>query len=349
MRWLVAHPGPGFSVHDVFTGYYEALEELGEQAFEFNLDDRLVFYDRAYLLADEERGLFRKAFADGDTAVAHALNGLAAAMWKLQPHVLLVVSGFFTDHELLDHARRLGTKVVLLCTESPYEDDRQLDLAAHVDLCVLNDPTNLERFQQVTRSVYLPHAYRPSLHHPGPARDEYRCDLGFVGTGYPSRIKFFEAMDLAGLDVKLGGNWMRLDGTDSPLRKYLAHDLDSCMDNTDAADLYRSAKASLNLYRREAAHPELEQGWAMGPREVELAATGTFFIRDQRDEGDEVLRMLPVFADPGDASDKLRFYLGRDRLRADLAGQARDAIAGRTFTSNARQLLRLLDRAPAPR
>ena len=85
----------------------------------------------------------------------------------------------------------------------------------------------------------------------------------------------------------------------------------------------------------------------MGPREVELAACQTFFIRDQREEGDEVLRMLPVFADPGDAADKLRFYLGRDRLRADLARQAREAIADRTFTSNARQLLRLLDRVAA--
>ena len=337
----------------MFVGYYEALEELGEQTFEFNLDDRLVFYDRAYLLADEERGLFRKAFADGDTAIAHALNGLAAAMWKLQPHVLLVVSGFFTDINLLDHARRLGTKVVLLCTESPYEDDRQLDLAAHVDLCVLNDPTNLARFQAITAATYLPHAYRPSLHHPGPARDEYVCDLGFVGTGYPSRIKFFEAMDLAGLDVKLGGNWMRLGAeiggaleADSPLRKYLAHDLDECMDNQDAADLYRSSRASINLYRREAAHPELEAGWAMGPREVELAACQTFFVRDQREEGDEVLRMLPVFADPGDAADKVRFYLGRPNLRANLARQAREAIAERTFTFNARQLLRLLDRAP---
>ena len=121
------------------------------------------------------------------------------------------------------------------------------------------------------------------------------------------------------------------------------------MDNTDAADLYRSSRASINLYRREAAHPELEAGWAMGPREVELAACQTFFVRDQREEGDEVLRMLPVFADPGDAADKLRFYLSRPNLRANLARQAREAIAERTFTFNARQLLRLLDRAAAAR
>ncbi len=41
MRFLVAHPGPGFSVHDVHVGWVEALSELGEQVKAFNLDDRL--------------------------------------------------------------------------------------------------------------------------------------------------------------------------------------------------------------------------------------------------------------------------------------------------------------------
>jgi spore maturation protein CgeB len=349
VRWLVAAPGPGFSVFDVYQGWLEALEEVGEQVFPWNLDDRLVYHDRAYLLVDEERGLFRKAVT-GDVAIAHALNDLAAALWKIHPHVLFLISGFFIDYDLLDHARRYGTKVVLLATESPYEDDRQLLLAEHADLVLLNDPTNLERFQQVTRAEYMAHAYRPTLHHPGPARAEYECDLGFVGTGYPSRIKFFEAMDLDGLEVKLGGNWMRLGAEiggelegDSPLRKYLAHDIDGCMFNEDAADLYRSAKVGLNLYRREAAHPELEAGWAMGPREVEMAACQLFFLRDPRPEGDEVFPMLPTFGSPQDATDQLRHYLRHPNYRAKLALRAREAIADRTFANNAKRLLGLLD------
>jgi spore maturation protein CgeB len=350
VRWLVAHPGPGFSVHDVFAGWTEALTEVGEQVFPWNLDDRLVYHDRAYLLVDEDKGIFRKAVS-GEVAVAHALNDLAAALWKLHPHVLLVVSGFFSDTDLLDHARRYGTRVVLLCTESPYEDDRQLALAEHVDLCLLNDPTHLERFRQVTRAEYIPHAYRPTLHRPGPPVPELQCDLAFVGTGYPSRIRFFEAIcaNLDGLDVRLGGNWMRLADGDSPLRRYMAHDLDGCLDNEDTASLYRSARVGLNLYRREAAHPELEAGWAMGPREVEMAACGLFFLRDPRGEGDEILHMLPRFHGPSDAADLVRFYLHRPRLRGDLAAQARAAVADRTFTQHTRHVLRLLDRAAATR
>jgi spore maturation protein CgeB len=75
-----------------------------------------------------------------------------------------------------------------------------------------------------------------------------------------------------------------------------------------------------------------------------MAATGLFFLRDPRPEGDEVLRMLPRFSDPGEASEQLRWYLARDERRAELAQQAREAIMNRTFRHNAEELLKLLDR-----
>lgn len=342
MRWLIAAPGPNFSVHDVCVGWQEALGTLGEQVLVFNLDDRLCFYDSAYLQVDQEQGLFRKALTS-DQAISFALNGLAAALWKTRPHVLLIVSGFFADTDMLDHARRTGTRVVLLATEEPYELSRHLDLAPHVDLLLVNDPTNLDQLRALTHARYMPHAYRPSVHCPGPAVPELACDLGFVGTGYPSRIAFLEAMDLEGLEVLLGGNWMRLKDTDSPLLRYLGHTLDDCMDNTDAVDLYRSARASLNLYRREAERPELEAGWSMGPREVELAATGCFFLRDPRPEGDEVLPMLPTFDGPEEAGKQLRWWLDHDSERQDAVAGAREAIADRTFHNHAKRLMELLD------
>jgi len=41
MRFLVAQPGPSWSVHDVYEGWCEALTELGHDVHKFNLDDRL--------------------------------------------------------------------------------------------------------------------------------------------------------------------------------------------------------------------------------------------------------------------------------------------------------------------
>jgi spore maturation protein CgeB len=229
---------------------------------------------------------------------------------------------------------------VLLHTEEPYETTKNLARAARADLNLVNDPVNLERFRQVAPTVYMPHAYRPALHRPGPVRAECVSDFCFVGTGYPSRIAFFEQVGWDGIDVALAGNWQWLDD-DSPLRKHLCHDIGACCHNEETVDLYRATKVAANLYRREA-ESDAEAGWSMGPREVELAATGTFFLREPRGEGDQVLPMLPTFDGPGDFGDQLRWWLAHEDQRRIAAMAAQLAISGRTFENNARALLELL-------
>jgi hypothetical protein len=204
---------------------------------------------------------------------------------------------------------------------------------------LLNDPIHIEEYLKVGQALYLPHAYRPDVHHPGPPVDGYRSDFAFVGTGFKSRIEFFESLDLSGLDVLLAGNWSTLD-RESPLAKHVAHDLAECLDNAKTADVYRSARAGLNLYRREAQADDLVQGWAMGPREVEMAACGMFFLRDPRPEGDEVFPQLPTFTSPAEASYLLRWWLDHDDVRAQAAAAAREAVQDRTFRNHAAALLR---------
>lgn len=340
MRILACHPGPQFSVHDVYVGWVEALRALGQQVIEFNLAERLTFYDSALL--EVGPNLIRKALP-GDRAAELAINGLYATLYKTRPDVLLAISGFFLTPDLLDLVRASGTRVVLVHTESPYEDRRQLVLAPHADLNLVNDPVNIERFAALAPTRYVPHAYRPAIHHPGPADPDLACDFAFVGTAYGTRIGFFEQLDLSGLDVLLAGNWSALDES-SPLRKHVAHDVDDCLDNTRTAAVYRSARVGLNLYRREAETPDLVDGIAMGPREVEMAASGLFFLRDPRMESDEVLGMLPTFATPEDASEQIRYWLDHPVEREKLAAQAVEAVADRTFNNNAAGLLRLLDR-----
>lgn len=325
---------------DVHNGWREALTELGQQVIGYNLDDRLSFYDHALLPTDAE-GVFRKAL-EPDAVVQLAVNGLYAALYKCRPDVLMVISGFFLPTELYDLARATGTRVVLVHTECPYEDDRQLEAAGHVDLNLVNDPAGIEAFAALAPTRYIPHAYRPSVHCPGEPVPELVCDLGFVGTGYPSRVEFFEAMDLTGLDVLLAGNWQALR-EDSPLRSFVGHNPAECVDNAEAVKLYRSARVGINIYRREAT-PGTLPGQAMGPREVEMAACGGFFLRDPRPEGDEVLGMLPTFTGPVEASELLRWYLAHPDQREALSTKAREAVADRTFTNHAAALLRLLDK-----
>lgn len=327
MRILAVHPGPNFSVADVHAGWVHALTELGVQVADFNLGDRLDFYCRA--------------LADRADAVRLTCNSLHAVCYQYKPDVLLVTSCLFLTAQHLDVIRAYGVRVVILHTESPYEDDVQVQRAEKAEINLINDPTNLDRFRAVAPTWYVPHAYRPDRHHPRPGRLEHASDFCFVGTGYPSRVQFLESVDWAGVDVALGGHWGWL-AAGSPLRKYVAHDLAECLDNDRTADLYAATKMSANMYRREANDDALAAGWSMGPREVELAAMGVFFLRDPRPEGDDVLPMLPTFAGPGDFGQQLRWWLGHDAEREQAAAKARAAVAGRTYEVNARMLLSLL-------
>jgi hypothetical protein len=340
MRILAVAPGPDFSVADVHNGWCEALTELGCHVVDFNLGERLTFYTQSRMQTGP--GAYGPGMS-AEQAIGLALNGLYAALYVTQPDVLFVTSGFYLTAQVLLRVRHNGTRIVLLHTESPYEDDRQIERAAYADVNLVNDPTNLERFRLVAPTWYAPHAYRPSVHHPRPTRAGCRSDFAFIGTGYPSRVDFFERVDWSGLDVAFAGNWPTLArGTPSPLAGFLAHDPDVCCDNTDAVDLYAGTKVSANLYRREADRPGLVDGWAMSPREVEMAATGTFFIRDPRGESDEVFPMLPTFSDPEDFGEQVRWWVHHDKQRRDAADAARGAVAGRTFTEHARMVLRLL-------
>lgn len=333
MRVLVVEPGPWFSVKDVCDGWVSGLREAGCQVVTFNLGDRLDFYSNALL---ERFGETRRAFND-EAAAALACKGVEAACYEFWPDVVLVVSGFFLQPAHYELMRQRGHKVVLVHTESPYEDDRQVPRAEHATLNILNDPTNIGRFPPGT--VYLPHAYDPARHHPRSAVAGYESEFCFVGTGYPSRVEFFEKVDWSGIDVTLAGNWLATD-ENSPLRTFLAHPVEQCCPNDTTAELYASTFTSCNLYRREAT--DTHEGWAIGPREVELAACGTWFAREPRVEGDKIFPMLPTFTTPAELGDVIRWALANPDARAEAVKAARAAVADRTFANNAKRMLALL-------
>lgn len=333
MRVLAVHPGPDWSVADVYSGWLKGLRANGCDVIPLDLGQRLRFYTLAHF--EQTDGSFRRVL-EPDQAVKLACKTIEAACYEVWPDVVLITSGFYVPEPLYGLVRARGHKVVLLHTESPYEDEAQLLRAPHADLNILNDPTNLEAFSAVAPSAYIPHAYDPDVHRRRPPSADVASDFAFVGTGFPSRVSLFEAVDWTGIDVALAGAWQSLT-PDSPLRKFLAHDIDECVDNADTVDYYSSTKASANVYRDGI-------GWAMGPREVELAACGTFYLTEPRPENRQVLGFLPTFDGPGDFECKLRWWLAHDDAREAVAAKARAAIADRTFAANAAHLLRLLDR-----
>lgn len=353
-RVLIIHPGPEFSVADVHAGYMESFTSLGYRTIDYNLGDRLAFYFSALIptgIVDEDgRPQLRRAWEKREDAIGLAVNGIGSTFLQFWPQLVIVISSFFITPRMIAVMRDRGATVVVVHTESPYEDDRQLQVAKFADLNLLNDKVTITKYQRLgVPAYYMPHAYRPKLHYPGPGDPEYASDFCFVGTAYPSRWDFFHRMHEAGafdgIEPLLAGNWAHGDHGDSPLLKYVAHDPSECFDNEQTAQVYRASKAGLNLYRREAQENCLDDGgWAMGPREVEMAACGLFYLRDPRGESDAVLPMLPTFAGPEEAAEQLQWWLHHDAEREEAAKAARAAIRGRTFEANAKAMLGHLER-----
>jgi hypothetical protein len=243
--------------------------------------------------------------------------------------------------QLVDIMRDRHRHVVLLCTESPYEDEAQLQKAAWYDGVVLNDPTNLDAFAEVCDgpALYAPHAYDPAVHYRAPAKRH--ADVSWIGTCYPSRTAFLEQVDWSGLDVSFGGNFK--DAPESLLR-FVSHEPEECVDNDVTAEVYRGSLASFNIYRTETNGQlsDSADGYSMGPREVEMARCGLFFCRQSRPESDEVFPMLPTFSDPQELGDQLRWAIANPEARMMAVERAFAAVEDRTFPNNARALLQAL-------
>lgn len=337
MRALVVNPGPNFSVADVARGWAKGLARIGVDVRTFELDKLLDYF--AYAYADRD-GDIVKAHSE-EEAIMLAAGQIKAACYDWWPDVVVVVSGFFMYPQLVEIMRARHRHIVLLCTESPYEDEAQLMKAAWYDAVILNDPTNLDAFGEVCDgpALYVPHAYDPEIHYPGLA--PHHADVTWIGTCYPSRARFLEQVDWSGLDVSFGGNFK-----DAPecLTQFVGHDPEECVDNEVAAELYRGSLASFNLYRTETNGQlsDTADGWAIGPREVEMASCGLWFARQSRPESDEVFPMLPTFSDPAELGDLLRWAIANRGGRMMAARRAAAAVADRTFTRNARTLLQAL-------
>lgn len=344
MRVLVVDSGSDYSTKDVADGITKGLRQNGCEVGVFNLADRLNFYKAAHVRKGRR---WKPAFNDPD-AVRIAATGLLGDLYTSWPDVVVIVSGHYLPPDVWAVLRRRPHQVVLWCTESPYEDDRQALMAEAADTVLTNDPVSLDRLRAANpRTWYAPHAYDPDRHHPGPVDPYYACDFSFVGTWFPSRIEFFADVDFTGIHARLGGNralFPEFDTTNlSPLFEW------DFLANAEVAALYRSTKVGANLYRKEITYGGSADGVALGPREVEMAASGLFFLREPRAEGDELLAMLPTFETSDEFGDLLRWWLAHDDERAAAAYAARAAVADRTFKNVTGQVLARLDQAAVSR
>lgn len=362
MKLLVVDPGADWSTRDVYEGLCHGLRaQAGVEVLEYRYGRRFSIM-RDALQTAWRRDKNRVKPTDADAAL---WTSELAVTWALrhQPDWLVVVSGMYFHPDALVLARRAGIKTAILLTESPYDYEKEWEVARLADLCWTNERTAVAPLRSANAQThYLAHAYHPERHTPEASgttskdspfyRPELETvpahDVVFVGTGFQERVDLLSAVDWTGINFGLYGTWLL--PSRHRLRKFTPLGQSGIVENTSTAALYARAKVGLNLFRQSKGFGKhalrLLGAESLNPRSYELAATGCFHISDRRPEVGEVFGdLVPTFDTAEELTQLLRHWLGADAERARRAALLPEAVRGHSWVDRAGQVVADLRRA----
>jgi spore maturation protein CgeB len=349
MKIVLAHPGASWSTADVYDGLLYGLRENGANVVPYRLDTRIEASHKAlhWLWRTKKKDQPDLAKPNTVDTIYHAGIGVLEMALRHQASVVVVVSAMLLHPDVVIMMRRAGLKIVVLFTESPYDEEKEMAIAGMVDGCWTNERSCVPKFRTVNpRTGYLPHAWHPLKHFPAaPVPDIPTHDVVFVGTGFTERVEWFNAIDWTGIDLGLYGTWKSV-GLKRQVRACIK---DSVVTNEMAAALYRQAKVGLNLYRSSRGWgrgaPRITYAESLSPRAYELAACGAFYLSDYRVEVREVFGdLVPTFTTPTEAAALIRLWLNQPEERARVAASLPACVAESSWVERAKTVLGDLSR-----
>jgi spore maturation protein CgeB len=345
MRILLVGAGSTYSTKDVELGYLAALRQTDADVFFYNLGARIKLVKDWLHVLWRARGKHPEQRPGWPEVIYRASVEAFEMAVRFNVDWVFVVSGQAFHGDVIEMMRRVGVRTAVLFTESPYEDDRQEQMARNATICWTTERTSVHTLRQAGANVhYIRHAFDRARHQPDVPLDLSlpAHDVVFVGSGFAERIDILNSVDWSGINLGLYGEW-KLLGSKSKLRQFVRA---GPVSNETAVGLYRRAKIGLNLYRTSKSYGRRSEHIAyaesMNPRAYELAACGLFQISDFRLELDETLGdSVPTFGGFGarPLEDILRAYLQDSPARRYAARRAHQAIQPHTFAARAAQVL----------
>lgn len=331
MKILFVSASVEFSIGDVSRGYRSALIRANHEMADYVMPARYKYHMMAIPPEIQHDQSFVAKMASE--------NILQEAMYH-RADLVVIVSGLNVHPIALWLLGQVGIPVAVILTESPYDDEPQSDW---IDMTKAGDDTklNLTVFTNDMYSAmqngwhFLPPAFDPAFHKPTDPDPDTACDVLIVGTGWPERQAFLEAVNWEGIDLKLYGVWPGLkDNPNSPIfRSYRP----ALVDNSIIAGVYASAKINLNFHRNS------KVAMTPGPRVFELAACGAFQMSDPRYGLVEMFgRSVPTFHTPGELEQLIRRYLQQPIERSKMADFARNRVRNETFDHRVSTMMAVL-------
>ena len=130
-RVLLVHPGASSSTSDVFDGLSCGLRHWGVEIIEYRLDGRLEHeHNRLAALYRKAKRAHRAVAKPTQVdTIYKASEGVVGMALRERVDVVIILSAMFFHPAAVVMLRRANTKVVLLCTESPYDQEQEVRVA----------------------------------------------------------------------------------------------------------------------------------------------------------------------------------------------------------------------------
>ena len=355
MKILVVGPVPTYATWDVWVGQIQGLQAAGAEVFPLNYSTVWNMY------ADFKEFMEVTGRSEYDTIHAALMAGDRVVTAAIAYEVDLVhfVSPMHISPVTLEMLQKyLGLKTSAYFTECPYDDDYTYKMAEVFDYCFVCDRESVPVFGELNpKTMYIGHSYNPEIHMPEEVEQD--VDVLFIGTNFPTRVTFLEAVDWKGIDFQLRGVWNV--GNKAVISQYIQGKREA-VKNVEAINLYRRARINLQLHRKDGYNPANARrgkrtgplggllgatpkpdlvAYSLGPRSFELAACGAFQVSDAgRPELEEIFGdSVPTYSSPEDLGSLVRTFLDDPVRRDELAKRQLEAIQPYTFEKRMRVML----------
>ncbi|MFC5385281.1 glycosyltransferase [Aquamicrobium segne] len=274
-------------------------------------------------------GLRLAARVFGKNMVKNYQNRILENCRVLKPDVFLTVKGIGITPDLLRQIRALG-----VCTMMYYPDvafnHRGVSVESfnEYDLFITTKTFQLEYLENMLGSehvTYVPHGYSSSVHRPVfdcTSEESYHIDLLYSGNHSPYKQRWLEetlAILPEEISVEIVGNRWARHGSAGVLARC---GMPGAQMGVAYARAIQTARINIAIHFGPTA-----SGWEdlVSTRTFEIPACKGFMLHIDNDEVREFFKPgeeIDVFSTPEELADKVRFYLARPELRAQMIERA---------------------------
>lgn len=297
------------------------------------------------------KNLFFRVFAKLDRALAAELyrEKIINECRALKPDIFLTIKGVGVTTDLLQKIKETGARTVMYYPDFHFEHTGvSIDSFKEYDLFITTKsfqmPYLIDRLGNA-QVAYVPHGYSASVHRPNYAHLSecgYRTDVLHAGnhSAYKQRWLETAAAALPELAFRLIGNRWRDAAGIGPLSRC---DMPGERIGIAYAEAIQTARINVAVHMGATA-----SGWQdlVSTRTFEIPACRGFMLHIDNDEVREFFEPgeeIDVFASPEELADKIRFYLARPELRAQMIDRAyQRCVPAYSYGARARQIAALL-------